>query len=224
MIVPVLIVPILLGISSLVIGSPVTFELSKGQRECFYTLTPDIGCTISYYFAVQEGDANDFQVNYEIFGPADKYTPLLKRSKERQGEWSFPAEHMGEYAFCFDGGQEHNKIVDLEINYKCAREENERSERRKARKEQRKLREASSNKLQESLENSVDNIERQLYLLERNMQYYKTRNNRNHYTVRSTNRRVVLFSIYGILLLVGMSCAQVFVLQCFFKASRKHVV
>lgn len=219
-----LIVATLLCFCRFAFGSPITFELRKGQRECFYTLTPDVGCTISYYFAVQEGDANDFQVDYEIFGPADKYTPILKRTKERQGEWSFYAEHRGEYAFCFEGGKAHNKIVDLEIEYKCVRQDNDRSERRKARKEQRKLKDASANQLQESLENSVDNIERKLYLLERNMQYYKTRNNRNHYTVRSTNRRVALFSIYGIFLVVGMSCAQVYMLQWFFKISRKQVV
>lgn len=206
------------------LSSPITFELQKGQRECYYTLTPDTECSVSYYFAVQEGEENDFQVNYEIFGPADKYNPILERSKERQGEWSFYAEHKGEYAFCFYGGQEHDKIVDLEIKYDCNRQEDARSQKRKARKEQRRLRDTRSDPLQNSLENSVENIERQLYLLERNMQYYKTRNNRNHYTVRSTNRRIVMFSIYGILLVIGMSCAQVVMLQWFFKVSRKHAV
>lgn len=205
-------------------ASPITFELKKGQKDCFYTLTADTDCNISYYFAVQEGEGNDFEVNYEVFGPADKYVPILERSRERQGEWSFLGEHKGEYAFCFYGGKEHDKIIDLEINYKCEREEDIQAQRRKARKVQRNLRESKVDPLQESLENSVDKIERQLYLLERNMQYYKTRNNRNHYTVRSTDRRIVLFSTYGILLVIGMSCAQVLLLQWFFKNSRRHVV
>lgn len=205
-------------------SSPITFELTKGQKECFYVLTPDVGCSISYYFAVQEGESNDFLINYEIYGPLDAYSPILERFKERLGEWSFYAEHRGEYAFCFYGGQEHNKIVDLDISYQCGHEEDARSQRRKDRKEQRRLRDSHNDPLQISLENSVDKIERQLYLLEQNMQYYENRNRRNHYTVCSTNRRIAWFSVYGILLVIGLGCAQVFVLNWFFRSSRKHAV
>lgn len=204
--------------------SPITFELTKGQRECFYAMTPDVGCRVSYYFAVQEGESNDFLVDYEIYAPSDRFNPILERFKERLGEWSFYAEHKGEYAFCFYGGETHNKIVDLDINYRCDQEDDARSQRRKHRKEQRRLRGSPNDPLQESLENSVDNIERQLYLLEQNMHYYENRNNRNHHTVRSTNSRIVLFSLYGILLVIGLGCAQVFILNWLFRVSRKHAV
>ena len=60
-------------------ASPLTFELNKGRKECLYTLTPDIDCTISYYFAVQQGESNDFDVNYEIFAPDDKNKPIIER-------------------------------------------------------------------------------------------------------------------------------------------------
>ncbi|EJS44331.1 erp3p [Saccharomyces arboricola H-6] len=205
-------------------ASPLTFELKKGQKECLYTLTPDVDCTISYYFAVQQGESNDFDVSYEIFAPDDKNKPIIERSGERQGEWSFVGQHKGEYSLCFYGGKAHDKIVDLEIKYTCERQDDARHERRKARKVQRNLRDSKIDPLQDSLENSIDMIERQLHVLEGNIQYYKTRNSRNHDTVCSTERRIVMFSIYGILLIVGMSFSQIAILEFIFKESRKHNV
>ncbi|KOH00334.1 Erp3p [Saccharomyces eubayanus] len=205
-------------------ASPLTFQLKKGQKECLYTLTPDIDCSISYYFAVQQGESNDFDVNYEIYAPDDKNKPIIERSGERQGEWSFVGQHKGEYSFCFYGGKAHDKIVDLDIKYTCERQDDVRNERRKVRKAQRNLRDSKIDPLQDTLENSIDTIERQLHVLERNVQHYKTRNTRNHHTVCSTERRIVMFSIYGILLIIGMSCAQIAALEFIFRESRKHNV
>lgn len=50
-------------------ASPLTFQLKKGEKECLYALTPDVDCTISYYFAVQQGESNDFDVNYRNICP-----------------------------------------------------------------------------------------------------------------------------------------------------------
>lgn len=209
-----------------VVSSPLTFELKKGQEECFYTLTTDTDCEITYYFSVQEAAENDYDISYKVFGPASYYQPIIERSNERQGEWAFLGDDRGEYKFCFDGGNKADKVVDLEIKYNCARNDDVRSKNREERKKLRNLRDAKNegDDLQTSLEDSVDTIERQLYVLERNMQYYKARNGRNHLTVKSTESRIAWFSIYGILLVVGMSVAQILVLQWFFKESRRHKV
>ncbi|CCK72530.1 Erp3p KNAG_0K01670 [Huiozyma naganishii CBS 8797] len=208
-------------------ASPLTFELKGGQRECFYTLTPDVDCDVSYYFAVQQSANNDFKIGYEVFGPDSATEAIIRREGERQGEWGFVAEPKGEYSFCFYDPGHSDKVVDLEITYKCAKQD-ARDLRRAARKRQKPLGEApghdAAEQLQGSLENSVDTIERQLYQLERSMQYYKTRNNRNHDTVQSTERRIAMFSLYGIVLILGMSAAQIAVLQWFFKESRKQKV
>lgn len=211
-------------LANVILASPVTFELNKGLRECFYLLTPDIDCRVSYYFAVQAGESNDYDIDYEVFGPGQRES-IIQRHKERQGEWTFNADHKGEYSICFYGGKAHDKIVDFEMKYECNNDERDiRNQRRKARKDQRQLRDDKDDKLQDSLENSIDLLEQKLYGLERSMQYYKTRNNRNHHTVSSTDKRIVMFSIYGILLVVGMSVAQIAVLQWFFTESRRQKV
>lgn len=204
-----------------VVSSPITFELAKAQKECFYVLTPEAGCSISYYFAVQESDSNDFLINHEIFGPSDSVNPILERVKERLGEWMVYAEHRGEYAFCFYGGNEHNKIVDFDIDYKCG-DEHEANPQWRRNKDQRKLRDTHTDTLQESLKNSVDQIEGQLYLLEQRLNYYDSRIKRNSHTVCSTNRRLATFCLCGILLVLGLGLAQVFALSWISRVSRKH--
>ncbi|CCC71854.1 hypothetical protein NCAS_0I01860 [Naumovozyma castellii] len=209
-------------------GSPLTIELNRNgndQRECYYILTTDLDCTISYYFAVQHGSNNDFYINYEIFAPDDQYKPIISKTHERQGEWAFVGEHRGEYKICFDSGNKNEKIVDFEINYKCnsgSSIKNARNERREKRKTRRNIKDTNGgDALQQSIEDSLDNIERRLYSLESNMQYYKNRNQRNHHTVKSTEKRITMFSIYGILLIVAMCGIQLFVLEWVFKRSRR---
>lgn len=208
----------------IILSSPVTFELPKGQTECFYTLTPEAHCTITYYFAVLGSQSNDNAVDCKIYDPSDRESPIIERSDIRLGEWSFLGELRGEYAFCFQGSDEYNKIVDLDIRYECHNGLDVLSQERKTRREARNLRGLHTDPLKSSVENSVDKIEEQLYQLEGNLLYYKARNRRNHHTVRSTDSRIVLFSIYGILLVIGMGLVEIIILKWFFRESRKHAI
>ncbi|CAL9734421.1 protein Erp3p [Monosporozyma servazzii] len=215
-------------------ASPLTFILGKGEQECFYTLTPDIDCEISYYFAVQHADNNDYKLNYDIYGPDSSGKAIISRSGERQGEWTFIGDSKGEYSFCFDNPSQYSeRVVDLEIKYKCDRQgpiDVKRANRKQERNIPLKRGDGTSSEggmseqLHRSLDDKLDVIERQLYILERNMDYYSTRNERNHYTVSSTERRITMFSIYGILLIVGMSLGQILVLKWIFKESRRQQV
>lgn len=211
---------------SLVGASPLTFELLKGERQCFHTLTTRTDCSISYYYEVLSGTGNDLNVQYEIFEPGNLHEPIVNRNNEHKGHWSFPAKHRGEYTFCFYGGKAHDKIVELEITSECGNVASDvRSQRRNFRKNQRGIEDKGESKqLKTKLEDSIDKIERQLYSLENSLGYYKTRNDRNHATVRSTEKRITAFSFYGILLIIGMSLGQIAVLQWVFKESRKQKV
>jgi hypothetical protein len=66
-------------------------------------------------YQVQTGGA--FEVDYEVTGPSGKI--ILEGEKERQGDFVFTANEMGEYKFCFNNEMStfahSNKLVDFEI-------------------------------------------------------------------------------------------------------------
>ena len=209
-------------------ASPVTFELKNGQEECFYTLTSDTDCDVTYYFHVDDAGRGEEHVDYRIYGPSNQQSPIIERSSERSGEWAFLADDKGEYRFCFSGsqGDRYDKVVSLELKYDCKINNDARSRNKADRRKLRNLREVSDEgeEMQHSLDNAVDSIERQLHKLEGDMNYYITRNGRNHLTVQSTESRIAWFSFYGILIIIGMSAGQILLLQWLFAQSRKHKV
>ena len=57
--------------------------------------------------------------------------------------------------------------------------------------------------------------------ISRNQKYFRTRENRNFSTVRSTERRIFNFSVIEGLMMVSMAALQVFVVRFFFQGARK---
>jgi hypothetical protein len=62
---------------------------------------------------VQSGGS--FDVDYKVVGPQEK--TILEGEKERQGDFVFTANEVGEYRFCFDNEMSTvtDKMVDFEI-------------------------------------------------------------------------------------------------------------
>ncbi len=56
-----------------------------------------------------------FDVDYSVVGPNDKV--IMDGTKERQGDFVFSANELGEYRFCFDNEMSTfaDKFVDFEI-------------------------------------------------------------------------------------------------------------
>jgi ubiquitin carboxyl-terminal hydrolase 7 len=65
---------------------------------------------------VQAGGA--FDVDYEVVGPNER--SIMKGERERQGDFVFTANDVGEYRFCFNNEMSTfaEKIVDFEIAVK----------------------------------------------------------------------------------------------------------
>lgn len=161
-----------------------------------------------------------------MYGPGSEGHPITSGEGETQGHWTFTGDHMGEYTFCFNNPSAYyEQVVDLEISYRCDRRgpvDVRREERARVRDVRQN--EIVSDALHESIDDKLDVIDRELYVLERNMGYYMTRNERNHYTVASTAKRITNFSVCGILLVVGMSLSQIALLKWVFAESRKQRV
>lgn len=72
-----------------------------------------------------------------------------------------------------------------------------------------------------NLEESIYKLSAQLSTISRNQKYFRTRENRNFSTVRSTERRIFNFSVIESLMMVSMAALQVFVVRFFFQGARK---
>lgn len=75
-----------------------------------------------------------------------------------------------------------------------------------------------------TLEESLFKISGQMSTITRNQKYFRTRENRNFSTVRSTEKRIINFSVIQILLVICMGALQVFIVRFFFQGARKGYV
>ena len=98
---------------SSVAATALTYRLSHNEKSCFFTETSRRDAKVAFYFAVQSG--GNFEIDYEVRGPNDKL--VMAGEKERQGDFVFTAQDMGEYRFCFsnEGYTASDKDVDFEI-------------------------------------------------------------------------------------------------------------
>ena len=72
-----------------------------------------------------------------------------------------------------------------------------------------------------SLEESIVKISRDLSTISRNQKYFRTRENRNFSTVKSTEGRIFNFSVVESAMMVMMAGLQVFIVRYFFQGARK---
>ncbi|KAJ1329102.1 emp24/gp25L/p24 family protein [Microdochium nivale] len=203
-------VGLLAWLVSAVSATALTYKLSPHEEACFYASTEKTGTKMAFYFAVQSGGS--FDVNYEVTGPGGRI--ILDGEKERQGDFVFTANEAGEYKFCFanDMSTYTEKFVDFEI----AVEDEVRA--------QLPAKQGTSPEQTTQLEESIYKISGQLSTITRSQKYFRTRENRNFATVRSTEGRIFKFSLIQCIMVVAMGGLQVFVVRFFFQGARKGYV
>ena len=74
-----------------------------------------------------------------------------------------------------------------------------------------------------ALEESIMKVSRDLSTINRNQKYFRTRENRNFSTVKSTESRIFNFSVVESGLMVCMAGLQVFIVRYFFQGARKGI-
>ncbi|KAI1173687.1 SKIP/SNW domain-containing protein [Nemania sp. FL0916] len=196
-------VGLLAWLISLVSATALTYKIQANERACFYTTPHKLGQKIAFYFAVQSGGS--FDIDYEVTTPSDKV--VLDGEKERQGDFVFTANEMGDYKFCFNNEMStySEKFVDFEITV----EDEVRA--------QLPAKQGSSPEQTSALEESIYKISGLLSTITRNQKYFRTRENRNFSTVRSTESRIVNFSLIQIVMVIAMGALQVFIVRFFFQ-------
>jgi hypothetical protein len=149
-----------------------------------------------------------------VHGPSDKL--ILSEPKQRQGDYVFSAQTAGEYRFCLHNpaysiASTSEKMVDIEIGIE--------NEARSASLPQRPA--GTTPEQHTALEEAVFKVSSQLSTINRMQKYFRTRENRNFSTVRSTEGRILRFSLVEVGMMVGMAGLQVVVVRFFFQGARK---
>lgn len=190
-------------------ASAITFQLPANGKECFYTFNTQINTNLGYYFAVQSGGS--FDINYQIKAPDGKI--IVSEVKQRQGDYVFNANQQGEYEFCFDN--EMSTFAEKVIDFELKDDNSHRAQLPDVPK---------GNKSVEGMQTIVHSIENKIAALTNTLNYYKTRINRNQSTVKSTESRILMFSIFDLVIMLGMALFQIAVVKFFFQGSRKQLV
>ncbi|KAI9807088.1 MAG: hypothetical protein M1825_005805 [Sarcosagium campestre] len=207
---PLMILGLLAYLVSLGSATALTYQLQPNEKACFYSWVEQKNAKIAFYFAVQSGGS--FDVDYTVTGPNSKI--IMEKARDRQGDFVFTAAETGEYSFCFDNEMSTfaEKLVDFEI----AVENESRA--------QLPSKQGTSPEQTSALEESIFKLSGQLSTINRNQKYFRTRENRNFSTVRSTERRIFNFSVIEGLMMVTMAGLQVFIVRFFFQGARKGYV
>ncbi|KAI9828434.1 MAG: hypothetical protein M1832_002862 [Thelocarpon impressellum] len=201
---------LLLACASTASATALTYKLAPSEKACFFTWVEQKGAKVAFYFAVQSGGS--FDVDYAVTGPNEKI--IMDGTKERQGDFVFTAQETGEFRFCFDN--EMSTFADKFVDFEIAVENEARA--------QLPSKKGTSPEQTSALEESIFKLSGQLSTINRNQKYFRTRENRNFSTVRSTERRIFNFSVIEGLMMVTMAGLQVFIVRFFFQGARKGYV
>ncbi|TPX72972.1 hypothetical protein SpCBS45565_g00085 [Spizellomyces sp. 'palustris'] len=193
-------------------ATTLTYKMDPHERACFYTSAKSAGEKIAFYFAVQSGGS--FDIDYEVVGPNG--VQILQGQKERQGDFVFSASGPGEHSFCFSNSMSTftEKVIDFDVtaeheSHLTSPVGHDLSGKEDAKKQVRPL------------EESIENLGEALGGISKQQKYFRTRENRNFDTVKSTQNRLFWFGALEVLMLVGTSLFQVFVIQTLFNKSAK---
>ncbi|KAG0328843.1 hypothetical protein BGZ99_004331 [Dissophora globulifera] len=194
-------------------ATALTYNVAAHEKACFYTWADVPKKKIAFYFAVQSGGS--FDIDVEVKDPSDKQ--ILALEKERQGDYVFTANQVGEYSFCFSNDMSTfaEKVVDFEISVE--------HEKRSAQAEAAEKGTGPQAKAQ-AMDEVLFRLTGQLSHVDRVQRYFKTRSSRSFATVISTESRIFWFSLTESALIVVMSALQVFVVRTFFSSSKRSYV
>ncbi|KAJ9651237.1 hypothetical protein H2198_009466 [Neophaeococcomyces mojaviensis] len=196
---------------STVSATALTYKLGANEKACFFAVVERPNSKIAFYFAVQSGGS--FDVDYDVTNPQQR--EVLRGEKERQGDYVFTAQETGEYKFCFSN--EMSTFADKMVDFEIAVEDEQKHATIPTKG-------GADNAQTAQLEDTIFKVSGQLSTISRMQKYFRTRENRNFSTVKSTEQRIFNFSLVEVLMMVGMAALQVVVVRFFFQGARKGYV
>ncbi|KAG8911754.1 hypothetical protein FRC01_005541, partial [Tulasnella sp. 417] len=172
-------------------ATALTTAVAANQRLCFHADADKKGEKIGFYFAVQSGGS--FDIDFEVTAPDGKV--LLDGKREKQGDYVFTANSVGEYTFCFENDMSTltEKLIDFDIMV-------ESEPRREA-----PLKPGQISDKTSALEESIYRLKNQLTGIQRTQKYFHTRENRGMSLVQDTVNRMFWYAVLETSAIIGMA-------------------
>lgn len=190
-------------------SSALSTVVAAGEKLCFYAWVDKPQEKVGFYFAVQSGGS--FEIDWIVTNPLNKV--IIQGEKERQGDFIFTAQEVGEHSFCLNNGM--SSFSDKTVDFDIVVETEPRSEL--------PVKQTSLVEQTSSLEDSIYKLSGSLSNIQRTQKYFRTRENRNSATVKDTQNRIFYFNLGISALLIGISFTQVWIVRKFFNSPGKYV-
>ncbi|KAG5461246.1 MAG: emp24/gp25L/p24 family/GOLD-domain-containing protein [Olpidium bornovanus] len=162
---------------------------------------------------VQSGGS--FDIDYTVADP--KGRQLMSGEKERQGDYLFTGNEVGEYTFCFSNGMSTfaEKLVDFNIYVE--------NERKPAVSDAKKVvgGPGAADEHTNNMDEILFRVSGHMSSISRKQKYFRTREHRNMATVRSTENKIFYFSLAESAIIVTVAVLQVFIVRAFFGTTKK---
>lgn len=170
------------------------------DEECFFERVT-AGTQLSLMFEVAEGGFLDIDVT--INGPDNQR--MHEMFRESSGRFTLAAPTDGDYTYCFSNRMSSVTPKTLMFTMLVSAPHGT---------------ESASNSKDEKLEQLVDRLNDDLTAISSEQHYMEVRDRVHSQVNESTNRRVVIWSLFEAALLIAMTVGQVFYLKRFFEVRR----
>ncbi|KAJ9061701.1 hypothetical protein DSO57_1017954 [Entomophthora muscae] len=192
-------------LSSFASASRFSYELKGYENTCFHFHAPETNKKASFYFAIYRGD--DFEVDFTVKGPNDYL--VLEGKNQRQGDYVFTANYIGEYSFCFTNPSGSNKVLDLDI-YLDGDQDNHSP-----------LKFKDPEHLT-NMEKALSFIQRHSSQLMRDQRFFRTRENRNENILSEISSQIHYYAFFIVGIIGFMSLIQVLAIRSFFSSKSRY--
>ncbi|KAJ3292720.1 hypothetical protein HDU79_001114 [Rhizoclosmatium sp. JEL0117] len=197
-----------------------TYRMLAHEKPCFYATAERAGEKINVYFAVQSG--GNYDVDFDLSAPDG--TVIVSSTSENSVDKIVAAKIPGDYKFCFYNAVAtfESKVVDFDITSesdaaKSRIDANPEFFTKTNPEEVKTLIEKVK-----PIESSVDNMRSTFDGITKDLRYFRTRENRNFATVKSTESRIFWFNIIQNCLILIVTYVQILVVQTLFSKRKMY--
>ncbi|KTW32398.1 uncharacterized protein T551_00488 [Pneumocystis jirovecii RU7] len=161
-----------------------------------------------------------FDIDYRVTDP-NRHV-IFNGIREKQGDLFFTAKYAGEYSFCFSNNMSAvtEKTVDFQISpYGCCDAQLLWINNRQVENEPRAMLPERAEGVHEQtgiLDEFLYKISNSFTAIRNSQKHLRLRESRNLSTVRSTETRIIWFSLVESFLIITVSLLQVIILKTFF--------